>query len=185
MQLCQPCVRPLLSSVSIPNQDKNGPSEQHLVGTATPPIPEQLPTNWTVIIQSLQSQDPLFGLQELEHITSKKAHFLTNIGQYLYNFMCSTNQQIRSISITLVIRLLKHDPKKRSEVLPALLSCLNSNNADVTKSVLDKLPEFLIVMQEHANIILSRVFELGMNSNNMAGISISKGIAMLSLQSAC
>lgn len=171
--------------MSIPNQDKNGPSEQHLVGTATPPIPEQLPSNWSTIVTSLQSQDPIYGLQELEHITSKKSQFLTNVGQYLYNFMCSTNHQIRSIAVTLVIRLLKYDPKKCSEVLPTLLSCLNSNNADVIDTVLDKLPEFVVIMQEHGSAILSRVFQLGINSNSNAGASISKSIALLNLQSAC
>lgn len=99
--------------------------------------------------------------------------------------MSCTNQQIRSIAVTLVIRLLKYKPKRCVEVLPVLLSCLNSNNADVIETILEKLPEFVVVMQEHGGVILSRVFQLGINSNTNAGVSISKSIALLSLQSAC
>lgn len=82
------------------------------------------------------------------------------------------------------MRLLKQNPHVSGEALPAVLSCLNSKNPDVIANILERLPDIVVSMQEHAQIILTRVFQLDSNSNVIAN-SISKSISLLNLQSGC
>lgn len=91
---------------------------------------------------------------------------------------------MRSLAALLIVRLLKYNPNMSNEALPAVLSCLNSKNPDVISSILDRLPEIVISMQEHAEFILTRVFQLDSNSSVIAN-AISKSIALLNLQSGC
>ncbi|KAK4876341.1 hypothetical protein RN001_012763 [Aquatica leii] len=184
LQLSQPSVRPLLSSVSLPVQDQNAPSEI-LVGTATPPTPEPLPQQWPALLASLQSQDVLPSLQELDHITSKKPQLLQHISQYLYACLDSSSNNVRSLSLLLVIRLLRYNPKESAEVLPIVLMCLNNKNSDVVASILDRLPELVTAMQEHAKVILTRVFQLAVKSNVNAIPSLTKSVSLLNLQYGC
>lgn len=182
--MSQPSVRPLLSSVSLPMQDQNAPSEL-LVGTATPAIVEPLPQQWPTILASIQSADVLPGLQELDHLTSKKPHLLQNVEQHLYNCLDSSNSNIRSLALLLVIRLLRFNPMESSEALPAILKCLSDTNPDVVESILERLPELVASMQEHAKILLNRAFQLGVASNLNANSSIAKTISLLSIQFGC
>ncbi|KAF2879696.1 hypothetical protein ILUMI_26472 [Ignelater luminosus] len=184
LQLSQPSVRPLLSSVSLPMQDQNAPNEL-LVGTATPPVPEPFPQQWPAILTALQSQDILLGLQELDHLTNKKPQLLQHVAQYLYNSLDSPNSNIRSLALLLVVRLLRFNPKESSEALPSILMCLSNKNPDVVASILEKLPELVASMQEHAKLLLTRAFRLGVQSNLNANSSIAKSIALLSLQYGC
>lgn len=84
----------------------------------------------------------------------------------------------------LIVRLLKCNPNVSGEALPVVLSCLNSKNPDVIASILERLPDMVVCMQEHAQIILTRVFQLETNSGAVAG-AISKTIALLNLQAGC
>ncbi|KAI4461611.1 hypothetical protein MML48_5g00012025 [Holotrichia oblita] len=183
IQISQPSVRPLLSSVSFPTLDQSNSNEQILVGTATAPTPDPLPQHWPSLIAGLQSNDPLPSLQDLDHISNKKPQLLQSVSQHLYNTLSSLNSSVRTLSLNLVIKLLKHNPKASSEALPSILCCLESRNADIVDSVINRLPELVVTMQEYALVILTRVFQLGINSHISANTGICKSISLLNLQS--
>lgn len=161
------------------------PTDQMLIGAANPPLPEQLPHNWSSLLAGVQSQEPLSPLQELDHISNKRPQLLKHVVQQLYNLISSNTASVRTISITLLLRYVKHDPKISKETLPAILSCLDSQNAEIVNSVLDRLPDIVTSMQEYAKTILSRVFSLGIHSNLNTSGNISKSLALLNLQSGC
>ncbi|GJQ80376.1 hypothetical protein Trydic_g12239 [Trypoxylus dichotomus] len=183
IQISQPSVRPLLSTVSFPATDQSSSTEQILVGTATAPAPDPLPQHWPAIVGSLQSHDPLPALQDLDHMSNKKPQLLQNVSQHLYNALSSLNSLVRNLSLNLVLKLLKHNPNASSEALPSILCCLENRNADVVESIINRLPEIVVTMQEHALVILTRVFQLGVNSHINANTGICKSIALLNLQS--
>ncbi|KAK9737777.1 Protein of unknown function (DUF3677) [Popillia japonica] len=183
IQISQPSVRPLLSSVSFPTLDQSNSNEQILVGTATAPTPDPLPQHWPSLIAGLQSNDPLPSLQDLDHISNKKPQLLQSVSQHLYNTLSSLNSSVRTLSLNLVIKLLKHNPKASSEALPSILCCLESRNADIVESIINRLPELVVTMQEYALVILTRVFQLGINSHINANAGICKSISLLNLQS--
>lgn len=185
MQNTQPSVRPLLSSVSLPTHEQSGKSEQILVGAATPPAPDQLPKHWPAILSGLQSVEPLPALQEIDQMSNKKQQYLKHVSQHLYNLISSPSAQVRNLALILLLRYLKFNPNIASEVLPSVLGCLDSRNADIVNSILEKLPEIVTSMQEFAKIILTRTFNLGVNSNANISLNISKCLSLLSLQSGC
>ncbi|KAJ8945121.1 hypothetical protein NQ318_001586 [Aromia moschata] len=184
IQFSQPGVRPLLSSVSLPTSDLTGPTEL-LVGTVTPSVVESYPQHWSQLKSSLQSTDNLAALQELDHLTNKKPQLLESVSQYLYNSISSSNSSVRSLSLLLIVRWLKHNPKAAGEALPSVLACLDSNNGDVVSTVLDKLSDLVAVMQEYAKVILTKVFQLGMKSTLNTTSNITKSVDLLSLQYGC
>lgn len=184
IQFSQPGVRPLLSSVSLPVTDQDAPSEL-LVGAVTPPVPETYPQHWSQLKTALQSSDNLNALQEIDHITNKRPQLLENVSQSLYGLIESPNSSVRSLTLLLIVRWLKHNPRAASEALPAVLSCLDSENGDVVSSLLERLSDLVPVMQEYAKIILTKVFQLGMKSVLVTTSSITKTIDLLSLQYGC
>lgn len=184
LEMSHPCVRPLLSSISLPLTPEAGGSEI-LVGAPTPPIIQPPPPNWQSLIAGIQSTDPLTALQEVEHLTVKRPHLLETIAQNLYHCIGSRNGQVRVVSIKLMSRYLKYNPKASSDALPSVLACLDSRDADVVDSILERLPELIIVMQEYAKAILTRVYQLGIQSNLNACTNVGKCIASLCLQQGC
>ncbi|CAH0555452.1 unnamed protein product [Brassicogethes aeneus] len=185
IQFNQPRVRPLLSNVSLPITDQGLAPSELLVGTVTPPEKEQLPQHWPQLINSLQSTENLNALQELDHLTNKRPQLLEGVSQYLYASITSPNGAIRSLSLTLIVRWLKYNPKSASDALPSVLACLDSNNGDIVSSVLDRLSDLVTVMQEYAKVILTRVFLLGMKSTLNTTTNITKTVNLLSLQYGC
>ncbi|KAF7268865.1 hypothetical protein GWI33_018061 [Rhynchophorus ferrugineus] len=184
IQFNQPGVRPLLSSVSLPMTDQDMPSDL-LVGSVNPPTAETYPQHWQKLKIALQSSDSLGALQEIDHITNKRPQLLESVAQTLYGLMVAPNGAVRSLALVLIVRWLKHNPNAASEALPAVLSCLDNQNGDVVNTLLDRISDFVPVMQEYAKIILTKVFQLGMKSVLVSTNSITKTIDLLSLQYGC
>ncbi|CAD0204094.1 unnamed protein product [Chrysodeixis includens] len=69
--------------------------------------------------------------------------------------------------------------------LQAVLECLDSGQPEVTQSLLDKLPELVVGMQEHAATILMRVFDLGMKSRHPVEPCIAKCVTTINLHRGC
>lgn len=75
-----------------------------------------------------------------------------------------------------------------SKLLPgldAILECLDSSQPEVTQSVLDKLPDLVIGLQEHAARILMRVFDLGMKSRHPVEGCLAKCVSTINLHRGC
>ncbi|CAG9856871.1 unnamed protein product [Phyllotreta striolata] len=185
IQFSQPGVRPLLSSVSLPTSSDQVSQSEVLVGTVTPPVQESYPQHWPQLKQALQQPDNYSALQELDYLTNKRPRWLADVSQHLCKSIGSPNGSIRSLSLTLVVRWLKHDPRAAGSALPAVLACLDSRNGDVVDAVLDRLPDLVAVMQEYAKIILTRAFRLGMKANINSASSITKCVGLLNLQYGC
>ncbi|EEZ98703.1 integrator complex subunit 1 [Tribolium castaneum] len=184
IQMIQPGVRPLLSNVTLPVGDSSTPPEL-LVRTAMSPMMDPLPPHWSQLLTAIQTSENLNILQELDHITNKKPHLLETPSQHLYNYISSSSGAVRSLALTLIVRWLKFNPNAASDALPVILTCLDSRNGDVVASVLDRLSDLVSVMQEYGKVILTRVFQLGMESTLNTTSNITKSIDLLNLQSGC
>ncbi|XP_048516871.1 integrator complex subunit 1 isoform X3 [Dendroctonus ponderosae] len=184
IQYSQPGIRPLLSSVSLPASYQESTSDV-LVGSVNPPVAEPYPDRWEQLKNALQTQDCLNALQEIDQISNKRPQLLDSVSQNLYGLLESPNNSIRSVVILLMVRWLKYNPKAASEALPAILSCLDSENGDVVSSLLERISDIVPVMQEYAKIILTKVFQLGMKSVLVTTSSITKTVDLLYLQYGC
>ncbi|CAB3249536.1 unnamed protein product [Arctia plantaginis] len=96
----------------------------------------------------------------------------------------SPHAPLRTSALALLAKLLPAVPHTRPG-LQAVLECLDSNLPEVTQSVLDKLPDLIIGMQEHAAKILMKVFELGMKSRHPVESCIAKCVTMINLHRGC
>ncbi|XP_045776448.1 integrator complex subunit 1 isoform X2 [Maniola jurtina] len=96
----------------------------------------------------------------------------------------SPHAPLRTSALSLLAKLLPAAPDLHPG-LQAILECLESNQPEVAQSVIDKLPELVVGMQEHAARILMRVFELGMKSRLPVEQCIAKCVATINLNRGC
>ncbi|XP_050313289.1 integrator complex subunit 1 isoform X2 [Anthonomus grandis grandis] len=190
IQFTQPSVRPLLSSVSLPQTDQSTDmvacsSCDILVGSVNPPLPETYPERWNQYKIALQTFDSLQALQEIDQLTHKRPQLLEGVSQSLYGLLQSPSSEVRNLALNLTIKWLKYNPKAASEALPSVLSSLESENGDIVTSLLEKLSELMPMMQEFAKIILTKVFQLGIKSTLVNSNFITKSIDLLCLQYGC
>lgn len=184
LQIVQPAVRSLLSNVSISSNDQVS-TKDLLVGSLPIQVTDQLPPNWDDIVTSLQDLDNLDAFQNLEYVTNKKPALLKHVSNYLYIAINCRNGAVRNLALSLLVKWLKFEPTASKEALPAILMCLDSVNGDIVNDILAKLSEIVALMQDHAKIILTRVFKLGIKSSANTSGPIEDCITLLSLQSGC
>ncbi|XP_075983075.1 integrator complex subunit 1 [Anticarsia gemmatalis] len=96
----------------------------------------------------------------------------------------SPHAPLRTSALALLAKLLPAVPHTHPG-LQAVLECLDSHQPEVTQSVLDKLPDLVVGMQEHAAKILMRVFELGMKSRHPVEPCIAKCVTTINLHRGC
>ncbi|KAJ8668061.1 hypothetical protein QAD02_009724 [Eretmocerus hayati] len=180
-------LRFLVSGIPIPREGDNG--ETVLItnafrrNAASPP--PQLWQETLSTLSKLQGDDVFNALQEIEHLSSRKPTILEPIIDNIADLLVSPQGNIRTLSHTLIARALKHRPHPNLGVLSAFQRCLDSSRADILMSALDKLPDYVLCMQEYALPLMQKVFELGVNSNVNTIPYINKSISLLNTQKGC
>ncbi|XP_052744112.1 integrator complex subunit 1 isoform X2 [Bicyclus anynana] len=96
----------------------------------------------------------------------------------------SPHAPLRTAALALLAKLLPAAPDTHPG-LQAILECLDSEQPEVAQSAVDKLPELLVGMQEHAARVLMRVFELGMKSRLPVEPCIAKCVSTINLNRGC
>ncbi|XP_061384409.1 integrator complex subunit 1 [Danaus plexippus] len=96
----------------------------------------------------------------------------------------SPHAPLRNAALSLLAKLLPAVPDTHPG-LQAVLECLDSSQPEIAQSVLDKLPELVVGMQEHASRLLMRVFEMGMKSRLPVEQCIAKCVATINTNRGC
>ncbi|PNF16802.1 hypothetical protein B7P43_G18054 [Cryptotermes secundus] len=183
-----PSLRTLLSGISLPKTDEEG--GEIIVAVAAPPPAADPSPVWTPRLASLskmQGDDVYTALQELDHLSSRKPSILDTFCEPISELLLSPTSNIRTLAHVLLARHLRHNPAAATvgTSLAAFLRCLESDQADVLNTALERLPEIVLCAQEHALPLLQKVFNLGMCSNVNTVPHISKTIALLNVQTGC
>ncbi|GLV44448.1 Integrator 1 [Carabus blaptoides fortunei] len=189
-------LRVLMSSISLPKEENplietSLDSGEVLVAVARAPSPEPVPPNWYNLVQGitrLEIDELPNVLQEIDHISNRRPMILESIIEQVCSLILSPASNVRQLGHVLLLRYLRHNPASvdaSSPVLAAVLQSLETTNADVINSILEKLPDYVICLQEHAIRILEKAFLLGVKSNISTTANISKAIAVLNIQSGC
>ncbi|XP_011642756.1 integrator complex subunit 1 isoform X2 [Pogonomyrmex barbatus] len=183
-----PALRTLVSGIPIPRE---GEDTDDILITVTPAPPSSepvIPQHWQSLLATLtklHGEDVLNALQEIDHVSSRKPSILEPITDNITELLVSPQGNIRTLAHNLLARALKHRPTSNANILSAFQRCLDSHRADVLMSALEKLPDIVLCMQEHALPLMQRVFELGVNSNVNTIPYITKTIALLNTQQGC
>ncbi|XP_021917589.1 integrator complex subunit 1 [Zootermopsis nevadensis] len=183
-----PSLRALLSGISLPKTDDEG--DEVIVAVAAPPITADPSPAWTPRLASLnkmQGDDVYTALQELDHLSSRKPSVLDAFCEPISELLLSPTSNIRVLAHVLLTRHLRHNPAAATAGtgLAAFLRCLESDQADILNTALERLSEIVLCAQEHALPLLQKVFNLGMCSNVNTVPHISKTIALLNVQTGC
>ncbi|CAH0728666.1 unnamed protein product, partial [Brenthis ino] len=92
--------------------------------------------------------------------------------------------QLRAATLSLLAKLLPAAPDTHPG-LQAILECLDSSQPEIAQSAIDKLPELIVGIQEHAARILTRVFDLGLRSRQPVEQCIAKCVSTINLNRGC
>lgn len=181
-------LRILVSGIPMPREGED--ADDILITIAPAPHRSEpvIPEHWQSLLGTLSKlygEDVFNALQEVEHVSSRKPSVLEPITDNIAELLVSPQGNIRTLAHTLLARALKHRPTPNATILSAFQRCLDSDRADVLMSALEKLPDIVLCMQEHALPLMQRVFELGVNSNVNAMPYITKTIALLNMQQGC
>ncbi|XP_072029946.1 integrator complex subunit 1-like isoform X2 [Amphiura filiformis] len=122
-------------------------------------------------------------LSDLEETSFKNPDILQHFVTELSRLLTSPHKDCRQQAFTLVIRYIRHDPSVASKFLPAYLDTLNSDVQEVIQTALKNLPEFTLLCQEHAELILQRAFSVGVNSKLDSVPLIAETMQLLSMDS--
>lgn len=183
-------LRTLMSGIPVPRDGEDEDGEEVLVAVVPPPPPSEpmIPQHWASVLATLNKlhgEDVFVALQEIEHLSSRKPSVLELVIDNISELILSPQGNIRALAHTLLARALKHRPASNQNILAAFHRCLESPRADVLMSALDRLPDIVVCMQEHALPLMQKVFELGVNSNVNTIPHINKSIALLNIQQGC
>ncbi|XP_049878079.1 integrator complex subunit 1 [Pectinophora gossypiella] len=90
----------------------------------------------------------------------------------------------REAALALLAKLLPAVPDTRPG-LQAILEGLDSTQPEIVQSVIDKVPELIVGIQEYATKILMKVFELGVKSRHPVEQCIAKCVTTINLHRGC
>lgn len=147
-------LRSLFSGILTPRDENSEESETIPAGVVTPPI-EVVTMPPPSIINALarsQGEDILSALQDLDHLSSRNPAILEVLTEQLSSLLLSPYHNIRSLSHSLLTRLLKYNPQ--SKALTGYLRSLESNQGEIIMSALDKLPEMVVSVQGKSQIYM-------------------------------
>lgn len=131
------------------------------------------------------AEDTLIALQELESISYKKPAILEHVVDNLKTLMQDNNMQFRMTAFNLVMRYVKSNPSRGKHFISTYLQCLESDQVDIVLTALEHLPEFVVLVQEYAIILLQKTFSIGIMKNINTASQIRGTISYLVAQSGC
>ncbi|XP_058124084.1 integrator complex subunit 1 [Anopheles ziemanni] len=152
---------------------------------------DALPIHWAELVGVLRSRDIdeiAVPLMELDALTVKRPALLEDIFDDVIRFVQHTSPPVRQMAHNLVARCLKQNPGSfttNGTALVAFVQCLNHDDIAVAHSALDKTTDYTLCLQEHAQQILTAVFELGIGSRINTFNALRRCIQALKKQHAC
>lgn len=123
------------------------------------------------------------ALQDLENISTRKIQVLDYFMDDFKRLIQNSNTQCRNLAFSLLIKHLKSKPHLSRLCVTAYLQCLESEHRDVVHSALKHLPEFVILVQEFASLLLQKAFIIGISTNVNSIPHICEAIMILNMQS--
>ncbi|XP_033109193.1 integrator complex subunit 1-like isoform X2 [Anneissia japonica] len=127
-------------------------------------------------------EDVTDALHDLDEQSSRIPQVLDNFAADLMRLMCAPSVECRIMAFSLIIKLLRQNPSTSIKFLPAFLQCLDSSDNEVIETALKHLPEFCLLCQESARILLEKAFRVGVEKKLDATAIISDTMQLLNME---
>ncbi|KAF6280826.1 integrator complex subunit 1 [Rhinolophus ferrumequinum] len=127
-------------------------------------------------------EDLLEVLSDIDEMSRRRPEILGFFSTNLQRLMLSAEESCRSLAFSLALRSMQHNPSIAADFLPTFMYCLGSRDFEVVQTALRNLPEYTLLCQEHAAVLLHRAFLVGMYGQMDTSTQISEALRVLHME---
>ncbi|XP_019614901.1 PREDICTED: integrator complex subunit 1-like [Branchiostoma belcheri] len=198
-------LKSLLAGISLPSSSSDSLEETSSSSSAkegglpetgrASPIPLVVPpasgTPWTAVqlapflkrIKKGQDHDDVLKvLHDLEQTSKRRVDVLEHFLADLKRLMSDSHDDCRNIAHNLVMRHIKSEPSCAADFLDSFLHCLDTNDHNIVKTTLRNLADYIVLCQEHANVLVRKAFAVGVQMKIDTSNIIADALNMLRLE---
>ncbi|XP_055507319.1 integrator complex subunit 1 isoform X2 [Leucoraja erinacea] len=127
-------------------------------------------------------EDTLEVLNDIDEMSKRRIEILPFYANDLQRLMSSPEELARNTAFVLALRSIQHDPRIAVDFLPTFMYCLGCGNYDVVQTALKYLPDYTLLCQEHAGVLLHKAFLVGMYSQLDTSPQIAEAMKVLHME---
>ncbi|XP_035870708.1 integrator complex subunit 1 isoform X1 [Phyllostomus discolor] len=127
-------------------------------------------------------EDLLEVLSDIDEMSRRRPEVLGFFSTNLQWLMSSEEESCRNLAFSLALRSIQNDPSIAADFLPTFMYCLGSRDFEVVQTALRSLPEYTLLCQEHAAVLLHRAFLVGMYGQVDTSAQISEALRILHME---
>ncbi|XP_077474311.1 integrator complex subunit 1 isoform X2 [Stigmatopora argus] len=127
-------------------------------------------------------EDVLEVLTEVDDKSKRNPEMIQYFISDLQRLMTSSEELCRNIAFNLALRCIQNNPSLATDFLPTFMYCMGSGDFDVLQTALRNLPEYVLLCQEHADILLHKAFLVGVYGQIDTSSMISESMKVLHME---
>lgn len=127
-------------------------------------------------------EDVLEVLTEVDEKSKRSPEIVQYFTTDLQRLMSSSEELCRNMAFSLALRCIQNNPNLAQDFLPTFMYCMGSGNFDVVQTALRNLPEYVLLCQEHADILLHKAFLVGIYGQIDTSSMISESMKVLHME---
>ncbi|XP_027778561.2 integrator complex subunit 1 [Marmota flaviventris] len=190
-------LKSLLAGLSLPSRDgradrgldEEGEDERSAgslplvsVSLSTPLTAAEMAPHMKRLSRGQTVEDLLEALSDIDEMSRRRPEILGFFSTNLQRLMSSAEESCRSLAFSLALRSIQNNPSIAADFLPTFMYCLGSRDFEVVQTALRNLPEYTLLCQEHAAVLLHRAFLVGMYGQMDTSAQISEALKILHME---
>ncbi|XP_035195444.1 integrator complex subunit 1 isoform X3 [Oxyura jamaicensis] len=189
-------LKSLLAGLSLPSKsgilDRGSEEEKDEAATGslplvnvslfTPLTPTEMAPYMKRLSRGQTVEDILEVLTDIDEMARRRPEILSFFSTNLQKLMSSSEESCRNLAFSLALRSIQNNPSIAADFLPTFMYCLGSRDFEVVQTALRNLPEYTLLCQEHAAVLLHRAFLVGMYGQIDTSSQISEALKVLHME---
>ncbi|XP_029015279.1 integrator complex subunit 1 isoform X2 [Betta splendens] len=127
-------------------------------------------------------EDVLEVLTEVDEKSRRSPEIIQYFTNDLQRLMASSEELCRNMAFSLALRCIQNNPCLATDFLPTFMYCMGSGNFDVVQTAIRNLPEYVLLCQEHADILLHKAFLVGIYGQIDTSSMIAESMKVLHME---
>ncbi|NXU73620.1 INT1 protein, partial [Oreotrochilus melanogaster] len=152
------------------------------VSLFTPLTPAEMAPYMKRLSRGQTVEDILEVLTDIDEMSRRRPEILSFFATNLQKLMSSSEESCRNLAFSLALRSIQNNPSIAADFLPTFMYCLGSRDFEVVQTALRNLPEYTLLCQEHAAVLLHRAFLVGMYGQIDTSSQISEALKVLHME---
>ncbi|NXC33659.1 INT1 protein, partial [Campylorhamphus procurvoides] len=152
------------------------------VSLFTPLTPAEMAPYMKRLSRGQTVEDILEVLTDIDEMSRRRPEILSFFATNLQKLMSSSEDTCRNLAFSLALRSIQNNPSIAADFLPTYMYCLGSRDFEVVQTALRNLPEYTLLCQEHAAVLLHRAFLVGMYGQIDTSSQISEALKILHME---